>query len=89
MTLIPADVAKYALNSINSIGGKAPFTDVSQMNVGQTFIFLIIFLIVLIFIMWVGAYIFNHSLVKIFPSVNKASLSDFIGLYIVVHILFC
>ena len=45
MTLIPADVAKYALNSINSIGGKAPFTDVSQMNVGQTFIFLIIFIL--------------------------------------------
>lgn len=65
------------------------FTDVSNMDISQTFIFLIIFMILLTFIMWIGAYIFNHSLVKVFPTVKKVSVGDFLGLYIVIHILFC
>jgi len=69
--------------------GKSAFTDVSNMSIVQFFISIIIFLIILTFIMWVGAFIFNHSLVKVFPSVNKISVGNFLGLYIVLHILFC
>ena len=73
----------------NARVGKAPFADVSQMDVGQTLVAIVIFLILLTFIMWVGAYIFNHSLVKVFPCVNKITVGNFLGLYIVLHILFC
>ena len=73
----------------NLFKGKSAFTDVSTMDIGQTILAIIIFFILLIFIMWIGAYIFNHSLVKVFPSVNKISVGNFLGLYIVIHILFC
>lgn len=69
--------------------GTSHFKDVSSMDAGQTLLFLVIFVILFVFIMWVGAYIFNHSLVKVFPSVKKISVGDFLGLYIVLHILFC
>ena len=86
MTSPMIELAKVASNALS---GKAAFTDVSQMDVGQTLLAIVIFLILLTFIMWVGAYIFNHSLVKVFPSVNKISVGNFLGLYIVIHILFC
>ena len=79
-----------AASVVNTIlGNKASFKDVSSMDAGQTLLFLVIFVILFVFIMWVGAFIFNHSLVKVFPSVKKISVGDFLGLYIVLHILFC
>ena len=86
MTLTLSTISTYVSNLMF---GKATFTDVSHMDAGQFILSIIIFIIILTFIMWVGAYIFNHSLVKVFPSVNKISVGNFLGLYIVLHILFC
>lgn len=74
----------------NLLSGKSEkFTDVNNMSFGQALLVLIIFLLLLILIMWIGTCIFNKSVVKVFPSVNKISLVNFIGLYIVIHILVC
>ena len=40
-------------------------------------------------IMLLGTFVFNTSVVKIFPSVKKVSILDFFGLYIVLHLLLC
>ena len=76
----------------NIVAGKqiSSFTDVSDLNFFQMLLSVIIFIILLTFVMWVGAYIFNHSVVKVMPSIlKKISVLDFLGLYIVTHILFC
>lgn len=86
MSTILSNISTYMSNLLY---GKDTFTDVKQMDGVQIFIALVIFIILLTFIMWLGAFIFNHSLVKVFPSVNKISVVNFLGLYIVIHILFC
>lgn len=84
----------FSIGSIVSsiVAGKqiSSFTDVSDLNFFQMLLSVIIFIILLTFVMWVGAYIFNHSVVKVMPSIlKKISVLDFLGLYIVTHILFC
>ena len=86
MNIVLSTVSTYISNLLS---GKDAFTDVKQMSGGEMFLALVIFIILLTFIMWLGAYIFNHSVVKVFPSVNKISVGNFLGLYIVLHILFC
>ena len=84
----------FSIGSIVSsiVAGKqiSSFTDVADLNFFQMLLSVIIFIILLTFVMWVGAYIFNNSVVKTMPSImKKISVVDFLGLYIVTHILFC
>lgn len=59
------------------------------MDPGQQVLYIIILILLTLLTMWAGAYIFNQSVVNIFPSVKKVSVLDFFGLYIVLHLLFC
>ena len=79
--------ASYVANTLT----KSPFSnrEMGQMDAGQFLLFIITFLIVLYAIMWLGAWIFNESVVKVMPSLKRVSVMDFFGLYIVLHILFC
>jgi hypothetical protein len=61
----------------------------NEMSLGQTFFSFIILGLVVYLTMWLGSFVFNTSVVKIFPSVKKASILDFFGLYIVLHLLMC
>ena len=72
----------------------SPFTNqgmqgMQGMDPGQQVLYIIILMLLILLTMWVGAYIFNQSVVNIFPSVKKVSVLDFFGLYIVLHLLFC
>ena len=61
----------------------------NEMTLGQTLISFFIFGLTVYLIMWLGSFVFNTSVVKIFPSVKKTSILDFFGLYIVLHLLLC
>ena len=63
--------------------------DMPGMDPGQQVLYIIILILLTLLTMWAGAYIFNQSVVNIFPSVKKVSVLDFFGLYIVLHLLFC
>ena len=78
-------------SSIQSTLIPAQFTNQNpnELSVGQSFIFFIVLTLVIYLTMWVGAFVFNTSIVKIFPSVKRVSILDFFGLYIVLHILLC
>jgi hypothetical protein len=84
-----SNCASYVSNTVT----KSPFqnqnVNVSDMSAGQFIIFMIVFIALLYLIMWVGAFVFNTSVVKVIPGVKKVSVVDFLGLYIVIHLLFC
>jgi hypothetical protein len=61
----------------------------NEMSLGQTFFSFIILGLVVYLTMCLGSFVFNTSVVKIFPSVKKTSILDFFGLYIVLHLLMC
>jgi len=63
--------------------------DSNEITTGDSFIFFLILILLLYLTMLIGAFVFNTSVVKIFPSVKKVSVLDFFGLYIVLHLLFC
>ena len=53
------------------------------------FLFFVILILLIFLTMWIGAFIFNTSVIKIFPSTKKVTVVEFFGLYIVTHLLFC
>ena len=61
----------------------------SSPNTGKIILFYLIFFLLLYLTMMIGAFIFNVSVIKVFPSIKKISTLDFFGLYIVLHMLFC
>jgi len=61
----------------------------NEITTGQSVVFFVILMFIIYFTMLIGAFVFNTSIVKIFPSVKKVSVIDFFGLYIVLHLLFC
>ena len=61
----------------------------NEMSFGQSLFFFIILCLVIYVTMWIGSFVFNRSVIKIFPSVKKVSALDFFGLYIVLHLLLC
>jgi hypothetical protein len=73
----------------NEFVTKSTFTNYGEMNSGQGLLFFLILMLLIFLTMWLGAFVFNTSVVKIFPDVKKVSVLDFFGLYIVIHILFC
>ena len=95
--------ANIVTNATTATTQKAPFSnqgmqgmqgmqgnqDMQDMNFGQFVLFCLIFFTLLYITMYLGAIIFNVSIVKIFPSVKRVSTIDFFGLYVILHILFC
>lgn len=82
-----SNMASYFSNTLT----KSPFQNqnVGDMSFGQFVIFIVVFMVLLYLIMWFGAFVFNMSVVKVVPSLKKVSVMDFLGLYIVLHLLFC
>ena len=90
-------IGSLAYNLANQMSGNrsSPFTDVSELNYSQVLsivmlLTLIIYIILITLYMMIGTYVFNHSVINVMPSIlKKISVLDFLGLYIVIHILFC
>ena len=83
------NITSFLTNALS--GNKSGFTNntMEQMNTGDYLLFLFVLFTLLYFTMFIGSLIFNMSVVNIFPSVKKVSTLDFLGLYIVLHMLFC
>jgi hypothetical protein len=75
----------------NSLTNTSAFSNqsIEEMNGGQQLLFIFVLFVLIYFTMYLGAMIFNMSVVKIFPSVKQVSTMDFFGLYVVLHLLFC
>ena len=90
-------IGSLAYNLANKMSGQksSSFTDVSELTFTQVLPFvmlltLIIYIILITLYMMIGTYVFNHSVINVMPSIiKKISVLDFLGLYIVIHILFC
>ena len=70
---------------------KAPFMNhgTIEMDNTQWIMFYLIFILLLYLTILIGTFIFNTSVTKIFPSIKKITMTDFFGLYIITHLLFC
>jgi hypothetical protein len=64
-------------------------TAMARMTRGELLTFIIVFILSVWILMFLGAWIFNSSIPKIFPAVNrKITMLEFFGLYLVCRILF-
>ena len=71
---------------------KSPFTNqnnIQDMTPGQYVLFIIILLLLILLINYIGAVLFNMSVVKIMPSIKPIDTLHFFILNIVLHMLFC
>jgi hypothetical protein len=78
------------------VGSKSTFTNqnsqatiMEDMTSGQYILFLVILLLLIIVVNYIGALLFNMSVVKIMPSVKPIDTLHFFILNIVLHMLFC
>ena len=82
------DAATYLTHTLKGV----PFTNrgmVVDMDPGEQILFFIILMFIIYLTMWFGSYVYNNSVTKLSPDLSKISTYDFLGLYIVIHILFC
>jgi hypothetical protein len=91
---LSVDMLLKTANMVTTATQKAPFTnqnkqDMQDMDFGQFVLFCLIFFLLLYLTMYLGALIFNVTIVKIIPSVKRVTTLDFFGLYVILHILFC
>ena len=86
--LLPSITLPSVASAIENIIAPRTFANKGTNN-DQGLLYFIILIFLIMLTMWIGAFIFNASVVKIFPSVKKVSTVDFFGLYIVIHLLFC
>ncbi len=93
MTLSVSSIQSMTNSISNTLSGKSAFTNnnttLEEMSFGQQIIYFFVLFIIIYFVMFIGSVIFNDSVVKIFPGVKKVNTTDFLGLYIVLHMLFC
>jgi hypothetical protein len=93
MTVSVSSIQSMTNSISNKLSGKSAFTNnnttLEEMSFGQQIVYLFVLFIIIYFVMFIGSLIFNDSVVKIFPGVKKVNTIDFLGLYIVLHILFC
>ena len=93
MTLSVSSIQTMANSITNTLSGKSAFTNktatLEEMSFGQQLIYFFVLFIIIYFVMFIGSVIFNDSVVKIFPGVKKVNTTEFLGLYIVLHMLFC
>ena len=91
------EASKIITSNFATATTKSNFSNQSQgkgvedMNLGQFLMFCFILFVMTYFIMFIGAMLFNMSIVKlkIFPNLKEITPSDFLCLYIVTHLLFC
>ena len=92
MTLSVSSIHSMANGISNTLSGKSAFTNnndtLEEMSFGQQLIYFFVLFIIIYFVMFIGSVIFNDSVVRIFPGVKKVNTTDFLGLYIVLHMLF-
>lgn len=63
--------------------------DMVRMSSTELFTFISVFVLSVWILMFLGSWIFNSSIPKIIPGVNKKiTVLEFFGLYIICHILF-
>ena len=93
MTLSVSSIHSMANGISNTLSGKSAFTNnnatLEEMSFGQQLIYFFVLFMIIYFVMFIGSVIFNDSVAKIFPGVKKVNTTDFLGLYIVLHMLFC
>ena len=93
MTLSVSSIQSMTNTITNTLSGKSAFTNnnatLEEMSFGQQLIYFIVLFAIIYFVMFIGSIIFNDSVVRIFPGVKKITTTDFLGLYIVLHMLFC
>ncbi len=95
MTLSVSSIHSMANGISNTLSGKSAFTNnnnnatLEEMSFGQQLVYFFVLFIIIYFVMFIGSVIFNDSVVRIFPGVKKVNTTDFLGLYIVLHMLFC
>ena len=80
-----------SIAKLSSATGVSRFEDINQdkMTFSQWVIFVVVFLLLLFILMFLGTIIFNSTIPKIIPSIRKVTTSEFFGLYVILHILFC
>lgn len=80
-----------SIAKLSSATGVSKFEDLNQdkMTFGQWVIFIAVFLLLLFILMFLGTMVFNLTIPKIIPSIRKVKTSEFFGLYVILHILFC
>lgn len=80
-----------SIAKLSSATSVSKFEDINQdkMTFGQWVIFVAVFLLLLFILMFLGTIIFNSTIPKIIPSIRKVKTSEFFGLYVILHILFC
>ena len=61
---------------------------IANMSGGQLLTFVIVFILSVLLLMFLGAWVFNTSIPQIIPGIKKITMLEFFGLYIVCHILF-
>ena len=81
------------------VGVKSSFTNKSvqnsvtstlqDMTPGQYVLFFVILLLLILLVNFIGAALFNISVVKIMPSVKPIDTLHFLALSLVLHMLFC
>lgn len=89
-------MATALVSSISSLvasiaPGKQGFTtsmDLGTMSSSDMLTFTLIFVLSVWILMLLGTWIFNSTIPKLIPSIRKASVLEFFGLYVVLHILF-
>ena len=65
------------------------FEDVTTASPTAILLLLINLTLAILLISFIGQILFNNVLVKVIPTVNKITLLQFLGLYILTHLLFC
>jgi len=90
---ILSNISSYVVSLLS--GSKSTFVNTgmyysdSNMDPGRRIMFFLLLLILIYFTMFIGTWVFNTSIPNIVPSIKKISISDFFGLYIISHMLFC
>jgi hypothetical protein len=84
-----SNISKLAASMVTST---SPFTNqniIQDMTPGQYILFFIILILLILLVNYIGAFLFNMSVVKIMPSIKPIDTLHFFVLNIVLHILFC
>ena len=83
------DAAKSILGVKSSFSNQTNQVNLENMTPGQYILFIIILLLLIALVNFIGATLFNMSVVKIMPSIKSIDTLHFFILNIVLHMLFC
>ena len=77
------------VSKFTSVVSREKFDDIQTMSTGGIIMVIINLIIAMLIICWIGQWLFNSVLIKVVPSIHKIAFVEFLGLYILTHILFC